>query len=196
MPDFAIKLQLFLLQSPDLPISLLQEIVELLELSGQQPNFVLVVSDFHLDRLVFRQRALDFGVSDSEVIELSCLPLEQPVQSLDFLGQTPVGPLCFLQLAFTAFQACDLAFEAAELELQLLVLPDLTAAAILKRLLLLLKKCTLLQLLLDLMVPALPILDLSQPTLENAINAVILYLKVVDLALVVEELVLEIFVLR
>ena len=52
------------------------------------------------------------------------------------------------------------------------------------------------EILLKLRIPSLPLLNLSLPGLEDAIDPVILYFEVIDLALVVEEFIFKVFVFR
>lgn len=91
--------------------------------------------------------------------------------------------------------AVDIILEFADDVLEFLILLDLVAAPILEGLLVLLDVAVVVDGDLEGVVPALPVLDLSQPRLEDAVDAVVLDFEVVDLGLVVVELVLQVFVL-
>ncbi len=91
--NFAVELQLFLLQLRQLFVAVLEEVVQLLQLSGQQADLVLIVPHLQLDGLVLCQRAFHLAVPDTIVIQLPSLVLQQVIQPLDFLGQVHVVAL-------------------------------------------------------------------------------------------------------
>lgn len=62
--DLAVQLQLLLLQLGELFVPVLQKIIQLLELSCQETNLVLVITHFQFDVLVFTESALDFVISE------------------------------------------------------------------------------------------------------------------------------------
>ena len=193
--DLGVQFQLLLLELGQLLVAVLQQVVQLLQLGGQQSDLVLVVSHLHLDALVLRERALYLVVADAEVVELARLILEQVVEALDLLGQVGVVPLEVLELVLALTVAVDVVFQFADDVLELFVLLDLVAAPLLERLLVLLDVAVVVDGDLEGVVPALPVLDLPQPGLEDAVDAVVLDLEVVDLGLVVVELVFKVLVL-
>lgn len=85
--------------------------------------------------------------------------------------------------------AVDIVLKFADDVFEFFVLLDLVAAPLLKRLLILLNVAVIVDGDLKGVVPALPILNLAQPGLEDAIYAIVFYFEVVDLGLVVVELV-------
>ena len=88
----------------------------------------------------------------------------------------------------------EIVFQLIDLVLELLYLSNLTSNFIFQIFLVLLKSCNLVKLLLELRIPSLPLLNLSLPGLEDAIDSVIFDFKVIDLALIVEELIFKVFV--
>ena len=74
--DLGVEFQLLLLKLGEFFVAVLEQVVELLEFGGEQPDFVLVVPDLHFDALVLRKRAFYLIVADAEVVELARLVLE------------------------------------------------------------------------------------------------------------------------
>jgi len=193
--DLAVQLQLLLLQLGQLLVAVFQQVVQLLQLSRQQPDLVLVVSHLQLDVLVLSERALHLAVPDPEIVQLSRLVFEQAVESFDFLRQVIVVALEVLQLALVLAVCINVVLKLAYDVLELLVLLDLVAAAVFDCLLLLLQVAVVVERQLQLVVPAFPILYFPQPRLEDAVDAVVFNLQIIDLRLVAVKLVLEVFVL-
>lgn len=105
--DLAVQLQLLLLQLGQLLVAVLQQVVQLLQLSRQQADLAFVVPHLQLDVLVLSERALHLAVPNPEIIQLSRLVFEQVVESLDFLRQVVVAALKVLQLALVLAVCID-----------------------------------------------------------------------------------------
>ena len=119
---------------------------------------------------------------------------EEAVESFNLFCQFSVIPFCLLHLILGPTTSVEIVLQLIDLVLELLYLSNLTADFIFQIFLVLLKSGNLVEILLELRIPSLPLLDLSLPGLEDAINPVIFDFKVVDLALVVEEFIFKIFV--
>lgn len=127
-----------MLKSTNLPIPFFQQVIQLLQLCRQQPDLILIIPHLHLSTLVLRKCALYLAIPDTEIVQLTCLTLQQPVQPLDLLRQLGVVTLRLFHLALCLSAPIEIVFQAIHSILQLLNLSNLVPDTIFKTLFVLL----------------------------------------------------------
>lgn len=121
--------------------------------------------------------------------------LEEIVEAFYLLSQVVVIAFEVLQLTLALAVGINVIFQLTNDILELLVLLNLVAATFLYGLLLFLEVAVVAKGSLCLVVPVLPVLDFAQSRLKNTVDAVVLYLQVIDLRFVGIKLVFHVLVL-